>query len=311
MKKDIFGNLKNLGNKIKLGVKKHSPEILISAGVVGVVISTVMACVSTGKAKKIVDAGKKQIADIHKLEKTNPEEYAERKKKELTAVYFRTGFKLVKTYAPSVVLGVLSLTSIISSNNILRKRNMALAVAYTAVDNGFKRYRANVVERFGEDVDKELKYGIKTEKVTEETVDSETGKKIKVKKEIKVANLGPDGYSEYARFFDKTCKGWTNDVDYNLMTLKGWESFANDKLRVDGYLFLNDVYDLLGIPKSKAGQVVGWIYDKNNNTDGDNYVSFGLVEAYMKNPDEDAFEQGIILDFNVDGYIMDKASLEN
>ena len=64
---------------------------------------------------------------------------------------------------------------------------------------------------------------------------------------------------------------------------------------VDGYLFLNDVYDLLGIPKSKAGQVVGWIYDKNNNTDGDNYVSFGLVEAYMKNPDEDAFEQGIML----------------
>lgn len=310
MKTNLGDKVKTFVSHLKFAVKKRSPEILISVGVVGVVASTVMACISTTKVKGVIAGSKKEIQDIHNRADAAESDFTENdKKKALTSVYLRTGVKLVKLYAPSVILGTLSLTSVITSNNILRKRNVALAAAYTAVDKGFKNYRANVVERFGEDVDRELKYGIKTEKITEKTTDPETGKQVKTKKEVKVANLGPEGCSEYARYFDSSCMGWTRDMNYNRMFLKGQENFANDMLRANGYLFLNEVYDELGIPRSKAGQVVGWIYDKDN-PEGDNYVSFGIFDTKRKLfEDGDDLEDTIILDFNVDGYIMDRVTL--
>lgn len=312
MKIDIFGKVKLFANKTKFWTKQHSPEILISAGVVGVVASAVMACVATTKVKKVVNDGKDEIADIHaKADASNNEavEVADEKetKKALTSVYLRTGFKVARLYAPSVILGTLSLTSIITSNRILRKRNMAIAAAYAVVDKSFKNYRANVVNRFGEDVDKELRYGIKTEKITEKTVNPETGKEEKSKKEVKLTSLDPSEYSDYARFYDCGNKGWTKDPEYNLMFLKAQQSYANDKLKAQGYLFLNDVYDLLGIPRSKAGQVVGWIYDKNNSV-GDNYVDFNIYNARREKAREfvNGYEATILLDFNVDGPILDR-----
>lgn len=306
MKIGITEKAKTLISKMQFNIKKHSPEILISLGVGGVIVSAITACISTTKVKRIMNESKEKIKEIHKRAAADSEFSEQNKKKALTAVYLRTGVKLIKLYAPSVVLGTFSLTSIVTSNRILRKRSAAIAAAYTAIDQGFKNYRANVVERFGEEVDKELKYGIKTEKVTVKTTDPETGKETKVKKEIKVANLGPDGYSEYARLFDSTCKGWTKESEYNHMFLNMEQSYANDLLVVNGYLFLNDVYDRLGIPRSQAGQVVGWIYDKDNPV-GDNYVSFGITDSCIKNGDE--YEDAIILDFNVDGVIMDRALL--
>lgn len=232
MKIGITEKAKTLISKMKFNIKKHSPEILISLGVGGVIVSAVTACISTTKVKRIMNESKEKIKEIHKRAAADSEFSEQNKKKALTAVYLRTGVKLIKLYAPSVVLGTFSLTSIVTSNRILRKRSAAIAAAYTAIDQGFKNYRANVVERFGEEVDKELKYGIKTEKVTVKTTDPETGKETKVKKEIKVANLGPDGYSEYARLFDSTCKGWTKDSEYNRMFLNREQSYAKRSLVV-------------------------------------------------------------------------------
>lgn len=313
MKTDILGKVKLFANKTKFWTKQHSPEILISAGVVGVVASAVMACVATTKVKKVVNDGKDEIADIHaKVESDSKEIVVDDKetKKALTSAYLRTGFKVAKLYAPSVILGSLSITSIITSNHILRERNMAIAAAYAVVDKGFKNYRANVVERYGEDVDKELRYGIKTEKITEKSINPETGKEEKVKKEIKLTTLDPNEYSDYARFYDCGNKGWTKDPEYNLMFLKAQQSYANDKLKAQGYLFLNDVYDLLGIPRSKAGQVVGWIYDENNPV-GDNYVDFNIYNAQREGARDfvNGCERTILLDFNVDGPILDRAKL--
>lgn len=309
MKKLNMNNVKAFFNKLQFGIKKHSPEILISLGVVGAVASTVMACVATTKIKDILEESKAEIGEIHKEADKCEENNAtveQSTKKALTSVYLRTIIKVVKLYTPSVVLGGLSLASIITSNNILRKRNVALAAAYAAIDNGFKTYRANVVERYGEDVDKELRYGVKTQKITEKVTDTESGKETKTKKDVKVSSLGIDGYSDYARYFDCDCSEWSHDHEYNMMILRAKEHYANDLLRAKGYLFLNDVYKELGIKESKAGQVVGWVYDKNNDV-GDNYVSFGIFETNRST--EDGVEPTIILDFNVDGYIMDRASL--
>ncbi len=289
-------------DKISTKLQKHSPEILATAGVVGVVVSGVMACKATTKLSDILDESKETVEKIHDCiengEMELAEEYtSEDAKKDLTITYAQTGIKLIKLYAPSVILGTLSVTSILTSNNILRKRNMALTAAYATVDKGFKEYRNRVVERFGEQVDKELKYNVKSKKVDTIEVDSETGKEKKVKKEANVSVGDTEGYTHV---FDNTSQAWERNNDYNEMFLRAEQNYANDLLRARGHIFLNEVYDRVGLPRTKAGQVVGWVYADNNKR-GDNYVDFGMLEIY----DEETDEHKILLDFNVDGNVLD------
>lgn len=292
-------------NKAGFKLKKHSPEILIVAGVAGAVTSAVMACKATTKLNDILEESKEQVDKIHEAmehPENLPEEYTEEdSKKDLTIVYTQTAVKLLKLYGPSIVLGGLSITAILTSNNIMRKRNIAIAAAYTAVDKSFKDYRGRVVERFGKDLDRELRYNIKKEEVEETIVDEKTGKEKTIKKTIDVANE----VSEFAKFFDDGCTGWTKDPELNLAFLLKQQAFANDKLKANGYLYLNEVYDMLGIPRTKAGQIVGWIYDEKNPI-GDNYVDFGIFDSNkVKNRDfVNGYERTILLDFNVDGNIL-------
>lgn len=305
-------NLGKAFNKTKFQIKKHSPEILMIGGAIGVVSSAIMACRATTKLSKVMDEHKTTIEQIHHVA-NHPEVLPENQtytkqdvKKDLSITYTKTGLNLVKLYAPSVILGTLSLTCMITSNNILRNRNAALAAAYAAVDKGFKNYRSNVVERFGKEVDKELKYNIKAKEIEEVKKDKD-GKEKKTKKTVNVAAL--DDYSPYAKFFDNGCENWEKDSEHNLWFLKQQQNFANDKLKAQGYLFLNDVYDMLGIPRTKPGQVVGWIYDdKNPNHTGNNFVDFGIYNI-NREPNRDfvnGYESVILLDFNVDGPILDK-----
>lgn len=306
-KMELFKNVTRNFNKTSLKLKKYSPEILVVAGVVGTVASAVMACKATTKVGQIMDKAKKDIKLIHdsvEHPENLPEEYTvEDSKKDLAIVYAHTGLDLIKLYGPSVALGALSIASILTSNNILRKRNVAIAAAYTVVDSGFKEYRGRVIERFGEELDKELKLNIKAKEFEETVVDGK-GKEKTVKKTVNVAE--PNEYSDYARCFDDGCAGWDKDSEYNLMFLRHQQNHANELLRSKGYLFLNDVYDMLGIPRTRAGQVVGWIYDEKNPI-GDNYVDFGIYDITReKNRDfVNGYERSIWLDFNVDGNILD------
>ena len=268
-KPEIMNNITRTLNKAAFKFKKHSPEILVVAGVVGVVGSAVMACKATTKVNDILDDTKDQLDKIHEagerlengetLMLKDGEEYTiEQNKKDLTIVYAQTALKFAKLYGPAVIIGGLSITAILAGHNITRKRNIALAAAYTAVDKSFKEYRGRVVERFGEALDKELKYGIKSKEV-DEVVTNEDGTESVVKKTVDVVDAtNPMNVSEYARFFDDGCAGWTKDPEYNLMFLRDQQRYANDLLKAKGHLFLNEVYDLLGIPRTKAGQIVGW-----------------------------------------------------
>lgn len=309
MNNSIMKSAASAFNKVAFKAKKHSPEILMVTGIVGAVGSAVMACKATLKVNDILDETKETVDKIHGVlesDAVDEDTYSEEdSKKDLAVVYAQTGWKFVKLYAPSVIMGALSITSILASNNILRKRSVALAAAYTAIDQSFKDYRGRVVERFGEVVDRELKYNLKAEKITEKVLDKETGKEKKVKNTIEVAQ-SIDGYSDYARFFDDGCASWEKDAESNLYFLRTQQQYANDLLVARGHLFLNEVYDMLGIPRTKAGQVVGWIYDSKNPI-GDNYVDFGIydISKQEKRDFVNGYERSILLDFNVDGPIYD------
>ena len=301
---ELMNNVTRTINRVGFKFKKHSPEVLIVAGTIGVVASAVMACKATTKAGKIKEEMNEEMDKIHEVAEAHREDYTEEDlKKDTTIVYTQTAVKYVKLYAPSVALGVVSLTCILASNGILRKRNIALAAAYTAVDKGFKEYRGRVVERFGTELDKELRYNIKAKEFEEPVVDEKGKEKIK-KETVSVAD--PNLYSDYARFFDDGCLGWSKDAEYNLMFLKQQQNYANDLLKKKGHLFLNEVYDMLGIPRTRAGQVVGWIYDEKHPI-GDNFVDFGIYDMNREKVRDfvNGYERVILLDFNVDGNILD------
>ena len=313
MKQEFLNSINKLTKHASLRIKKYSPEALMGLGVVGVIGSTVLACIATTKVSEIIENKKEQIDQVHDcLEDPDIDYTEEDSKKDLTIIYVKTGLNLLKIYAPAIILGSLSLSTIISSHAIMKKRNVALAAAYATVDKGFKNYRKNVVERFGESVDKELRYNIKTKEIETKYIDK-NGKEKTKKEQVMTIDNPTQGISDYARFFDEwTRDDYRKDSEYNLMFLRRQQDYANEKLKVQGHLFLNEVYDMLGIPRSKEGQIVGWIYDKDNPSRY-NYVDFGIYNLSNLSEEQkerkmafvNGYERSILLDFNVDGPIYE------
>lgn len=302
---NVLTNASRTFSKLTLKSKKYAPEIMVIAGVAGVITSTVMACKATTKAGEISEKTKNQMTQIHEVAETKPDQYSEEDmKKDTVIVYTQTAVEFAKLYGPSVILGTVSIACILGSHHILSKRNAALAAAYATVDKSFKDYRGRLVERFGKELDKELRYNIKAKEFEETVANEETGEETTVVKTVNVADAIE--YSDYARFFDEGCAGWTKDSEHNLYFLKCQQNYANECLKTRGYLFLNDVYEMLGIPKTKAGQIVGWVYDEKN-PNGDNFVDFGIYDINKERARAfvNGYERTILLDFNVDGNILD------
>jgi len=275
MKQEIISKATRLLSSAQYQVKKHSPEILMVAGIAGTVVGTVLACKATTKVSEIIEEKNKAVEDVHTCLEDKEIEYTEEdSKKDLTIIYAQTGVKLFKLYAPAIGVMALSFASIIAGHKVLKKRNVAIAAAYAAIDKGFKQYRKNVIEEFGEGVDQQMRFGLKSKEVKKKGKDGKTVKETEYYIDPEGNPL--DNISEYARFFDAASENFAKDPEYNMMFLRRQQDYANEMLKARGHLFLNEVYDLLDIPRSKAGQVVGWVYDKNGNTKGDNYVDFGL-----------------------------------
>ena len=310
MKNDIMANVSRSLHKVGFKFKKHSPEILVVAGVVGIVTSTIMACKATTKVSEIVDEAKETIDTIHDcvgkgLHTSDGEEYTqETANKDLAIVYVQTGWKLVKLYGPSVALGVASVGCMVGSNRILRKRNIALAAAFKAVDTSFKEYRGRVIDRFGKEMDRELRFGIKAKEI-EETVVDENGKETTVTKTVEVADPNV-AHSIYSVVWCEGNTGWTRNAELNKVFLIQTQNAANDKLRLNGILTLNEVYDMLGVPRTAYGQIAGWVYTEDDSV-GDGYVDFGIFNP--NNPKAcdfvNGYEKSIILDFNCIGNILE------
>jgi hypothetical protein len=220
--------------------------------------STVLACKATLKMEEILDDAKEKLNTATELEHA---EYSEKdRSRDIYLVYVQTSVKIVRAYAPAIIIGGLSVTALTRSHIILTRRNAALTAAYAALEKGFAEYRARVVEKYGEEEDRNLRYAA------------------------------------------HTVTSWSNDPNVNYFFLKCQQDWANDMLKARGHLFLNEVYDTLGIPRSEAGAVVGWIMGA-----GDDYVNFGvLIDNDMCIVDFFYADDEILLDFNVDGVIFDK-----
>lgn len=310
MKTDIMASVSRSLHKVGFKLKKHSPEILVVAGVVGTVTSAAMACKATLKVTDIVDEAKETIEKIHdgvenhKHTSDGAEYTQEIANKDLTLVYVQTGWKLVKLYGPAVALGVASIGCMLGSNRILRKRNVALAAAFKAVDTSFKEYRGRLIDRFGKDLDRELRFGIKAKEVEEKVVD-ENGNETTVTKTVEV--IDPNvAHSIYSVVFCEGNTGWTRNAELNKVFLIQQQNYANDKLRLNGVLTLNEVYDMIGAQRTSYGQIAGWVWTEDSSI-GDNFVDFGIFDINNEKACDfvNGIEKSIVLDFNCIGNILE------
>lgn len=306
----LTNSLSKTVNTIGFQVNKHSPEILIGVGIVAGIAATITACVATTKASEIIGEAQTELDDIQKVlndvnvpddKYTSEDARSDRKK-----VYVRTGLKMAKLYALPAGLTIASVASILGGSGILSKRNASLAATLASTTIGFEDYRKRLIEKFGEkgeEIDKELRFGTSEVDVTE-TITDENGKEKKVKHKVKIYDGGQKLACDYTRVFDWHNPYWKPDMNYNLMFMRGRQSWSGIRLEANGHLFFNDVLKECGFPRTKAGQTVGWVYDPDNNS-GDNSINFRITEAYAY--DDNGQRQPILLlDYNCDGSILDK-----
>lgn len=286
-------------------LKKYSPEILTGLGITGVVAGTVMACVATTKLDKTLEPHKQKLDDIH--ENPNPDEKEHRK--DIFTEYAKTGFDLAKLYAPSVAIESAAIACLLGSHKIMRNRNAALAAAYTTVSSAFDSYKKRVAEKVGEDVEKEIRYGIREEEVEEEYIDSK-GKTKTRKKTVKT--MDDDVRSPYSVFWTAGCNGWDKDPGVSKQNLLAKQSWINERLIHRGHVVLNEVYELLGVEPTREGLYVGWYYDPTDPT-LHNKIDFGVFDCgdILKQDFVNGWENTVILDFNVDGNIVDRFKVDN
>lgn len=279
-----------------LVTKKHSPTLLLGAGIVGVVATAVLASRATLKLEDVIDEHQQLLTKADFRHDLNPEKYTEEDQiRDKTIIMTRMVVEITRLYAPAIFVGAASIAAMTGSHIILQRRNVALTAAYATVQTAFNKYRERVVGELGPQRDAEFMYGYEEREIVEETPSGPVVKKVR----------HPGGHSMYARFFDETCLRWDKRPEYNALVVRCQQNYANDLLRSRGHVFLNEVYEMLGMPHTKEGSVVGWI---NNSPEGDGYIDFGVFDG-------DSFTAmrfvtgeapGILLDFNVDGVIYDK-----
>jgi hypothetical protein len=273
-------------------MKRNAPAILTSIGVAGFAATTVLVGKAVLRSQSVIGDMKDDVDRIG-VKPVDDDYTAKDQAKEVAQVYVRRSVELLKIYSPAIMVGSASVLCILTSNGIMRKQRAGLIAAYTALDSGFRAYRTRVEEEVGPERELDIYRGVRRAYVEGENPDEVQACLIE-----RYDDVIP---SVYGRFFDESSPSWSKTPEYNLTFLKAQERFANDRLRTHGFVFLNEIYEALGLKRSQAGQIVGW----KLGSGGDDYIDFGIYDI----TDEcnrafvNGIERTVFLDFNVDGII--------
>jgi len=298
---DILNSVKSAAACTGLTLKKHAPKIMAVIGTAGLAFGIYDACKQTLGLPEVLDEMKDSLDVVHNVEGVPElaEKYPEEDcKKTVTAVYIRAAINICKLYARPAAIILISLGLLLGSNKILENRLGDAAALAAITKTEFDKYRKNVTDRFGEEVDKQLRYGIQTTDISELGEDGEETKKT-------VADKTPELPSQFTRFFDEISGYWKKDADANKQFLLMTQAHANDILHSyrGKVVTLNDVLDMLDLPRMKIGQSVGWV---NHGLKSD-YIDFGIFDVHSPAKREfvNGTERSILLEFNVQGNILD------
>jgi hypothetical protein len=290
---------------VALLANKHSPEILMVGGIAALFAGGVFTYRAFLEAEKTIETYKENIEVINEVrDKLNEDESIDYDQqdyqRDLTITTVNAGVNLLRAYVPAILATGLGVGMLFKSRGILSQRNASLIAAYKLVDEAYKQYRERVREELGEDVDRYFRYGKKKDE--EFTIVNKSKKEVDFSVSKDEELMVESGHSMYAKFFDDSSPQFKRDNEMNQFFLKTQERFANQQLQARGHVFLNEVYDMLGIPRTKAGAIVGWV-----SGHGDDHIDFDIYNPYNDwNRDfVNGYNTGALLDFNVDGVIYD------
>lgn len=276
---------------------KNGPALLTGAGVAGIGVTCVLVGRAVLKSQPVIQDLRR---DTDKLQSREIDaNYTERDKaKEMGQLWVRNGLVIAKIYAPAAAACGLTVTAFLAAHGLHVKREAGLLAAYTAMDAGYKAYRERVREILGEEGELNIWRGERQV----ESVDDE-GKPCLIT-EPNIETYGIDHMpSPYARYFDETNPNWTQTAEWNLTFLISQQNYLNDRLQVNGYLFLNEVYEALGFERTQMGQEVGWKTKDKGGHDG--YVDFRIhdIKDEVRRAFVNGYNKYVCIDPNVDGPI--------
>lgn len=289
-----------LVKKSEFVLRKNAPSLMTYAGVGGFIATVGLAIRATTKMDDIAPKLREQVKDCKDENEITESMTKKEASERLAKVYVEIGKETVKIYGPTLVVGSASILLVLAGHGMMIRRQAQLAAVYAALDASYKAYRARVREEIGAEKEDHL-YRRPNMRALDETGEGGDGS------DTTQIDMGGANPSPYARYFDPSSPNWVKTPEYNMLFLRGQEQHANDRLRMYGYLFLNEVYESLGLERTQLGQVVGWKLNSDGSpregTDG--FVSFGLGDIFDENAR--AFINGLeniaLLDFNVDGPI--------
>lgn len=284
-------------------VSKHAPTILSITASAGVIATGYLAWKAGTRFEDVEGRDWDRRKECLKNADTIPDEDVPKIERKNRILFI---LDTVRTVAPAAIVGAATITMIYFSNSISKKRLAAMGAAYATLQTAFDGYKRTMVEALGkESVEKILKPKLpNVGKSAEEILSSDNKSDAAYVSDAVVNSL--KALSPYARIIaeeSSTC--WDPNEDYTSQNLAAVQLWANRRLERKGHLFLNEVFDQLGLSRTREGAVVGWL----KNGEGDNYVSFGDFDASIYRVPSDDYtrvDSNFIVDFNVDGVIWDK-----
>lgn len=138
-----------------------------------------------------------------------------------------------KNYIPAAAVGLGTIVCILSANGLNRKQQATITSAYVLLENAYKEYKNKLKDIYGEETDTEVRKAVAKDNYTGDP-DVTDGKLL--------------FYDEYSnRYFERTMEE-VIDAEYHL----------NREFILEGDVKLNKFYELLGLPGTELGAVVGW-----------------------------------------------------
>ncbi len=284
-------------------ISKHAPTILSITASAGVIATGYLAWKAGTRFEDVEGRDWDRRKECLRNADTIPDEDVPKIERKNRILFI---LDTVRTVAPAAIVGAATITMIYFSNSISKKRLAAMGAAYATLQTAFDGYKRTMVEALGkESVEKILKPKLPNVGKSAEDILSSDNKSDAANVSDAVVN-SLKALSPYARIIaeeSSTC--WDPNEDYTSQNLAAVQLWANRRLERKGHLFLNEVFDQLGLSRTREGAVVGWL----KNGEGDNYVSFGDFDASIYRVPSDDYtrvDSNFIVDFNVDGVIWDR-----
>lgn len=322
-------------DKIKLGAEnlvhagkvfwgKNAPTILFVTGIVGVIGGTVLACNATLKVPDIIKDRDDKIKELKEQpsdisDETSTEIVNADIDKQVMAIHAKTAVKIGVQFAPAVIVDVISIVLMNKSRHMLVERYLAMSAAYAALQAEFSMYRKGVRERWGEEVDNELLFGVKKQTITHANEDgTETEEEVEV---FDISKYTQDT-ANAVLIFDERSTQWENNYTYNKRYIDLCFYNANEKLNergrerstrgkepMDDIFLINEIADMMDVPRTVFGAINGWKYDPNNPTK----ISYDIIPAGIPVGDNQVVydtnnPRAIIIRLNIDGNVLASAA---